>query len=371
MTMRAHVGWRAVPIVEVVGPRLDDKGGVSTVIRNYGVAGLFKDDADSIRVRFFGSTRDGPTSFRALYGAWRFVLFASRLWGFPDIVHLHTSWRGSCVRKALYAWVAHLRGAQIVFHIHPSRFYDFVDQQAAWFRRAFYATLRRANAIIVLTPQMKSLTECRAPRIPVHVMSNPVDPSLFGPSDAVVRDLAHVAFLGRFEEQKGLFDLFAAIRGLHDRGVDVRLTLAGGKDEGGVVAALERFDLSGVVSVRGWLGAPAVAELLRQCTLLVLPSYSEGLPMVLLESMMCGTPIVSCPVGGVPLIVKDERNGLLVPPGDIPALEKAINRLLSSPELCHEISMNNIADATEFRGEAIVRDLRVLYRKLAATIGPF
>jgi glycosyltransferase involved in cell wall biosynthesis len=355
--------------VEVIGPHLDDKGGVSTVNRNYRAAGLFRNDADDLQVRFFPSTRDGQVFTRTIYGAWRLAYFALRPWGFPTIVHLHTSWRGSCVRKSLYAWVAHLRGARVVFHIHPSRFYDFVDQQATWFRRIIYASLRRAEVIVVLTPEMKLWTEERIANVSVRVMPNPVDPGGFGASDDVVRDSAHAAFLGRFAREKGLFELLEAVRRLHDRGVDVDLTLAGGKDEGQVLAELNRLRLTDIVSVRGWLNRPAVAELLRRCTLLVLPSYTEGLPMVLLEAMMCGTPIVSCPVGGVPLIVKHERNGLLVPVGDVVALEAAIGRLLSSPQLCQEISGNNIADASGFRSESIVRDLRLMYGDIAAGIG--
>jgi glycosyltransferase involved in cell wall biosynthesis len=91
--------------------------------------------------------------------------------------------------------------------------------------------------------------------------------------------------------------------------------------------------------------------------------------MVLLEAMMCGTPIVTCPVGGIPLIVKDGWNGLLVPPGDTAALEAAIGRLVSSPELCRTISTNNISDSAQFRSESIVQELRTIYARLASSAG--
>jgi len=362
---RRRVGGRAVKYVEVIGPHLNDKGGVSTVNRNYLSAGLFSDDSEDLRVRFFPSTRDGTLVARALYGAWRLARFTLRPRGFPVVVHLHTSWRGSSVRKSLYAWVAHLRGAKIVFHIHPSRFYVFVDQQAPWFRRIIYESLRRADVILVLTPEMKAMTQARLPNVKVRVMPNPVDPGVFQPSDSVVRDSTHVAFFGRFAREKGVFDVLQAVRLLHDRGVAVTLTLAGGKGDGELVTTIERLNVAEIVSVRGWLGTLAVADLLRRCTVMALPSYSEGLPMVLLEAMMCGTPIVSCPVGGVPLIVKNERNGLLVPPGDVAALAEAIGRLLSSPGLRENMSKNNISDASEFRSDSVVRDLKSIYRGLA------
>jgi glycosyltransferase involved in cell wall biosynthesis len=354
-------------IVELVGPHLEDQGGVATVNRNYLAAGLFRRQND-LRIRFFASTRDGAVTFRALYGAWRFVRFALRPWGFPDIVHLHTSWRGSSIRKLLYAWIARQRGAKVVFHIHPSRFFEFVDKQRIWFRRAIYAGLQHADVILVLTPEMKSLTEDRVPNVNVRVLRNPVDPNTFSPSHEVVRDAAHVVFVGRFAREKGLFDLLEAVQQLRAQGVAVELTLAGGKDEPQVRATLERLRLLEGISIRGWLDRSGVVELLRHCTVLVLPSYTEGLPMVLMEALMCGTPVISCPVGGIPSLVEHGRNGLLVPAGDIAALATAIARLVSSPQFCRTISTNNLADASGFRSESVVRELRLLYGELASAI---
>jgi glycosyltransferase involved in cell wall biosynthesis len=232
-----------------------------------------------------------------------------------------------------------------------------------------YATLRRADAIIVLTPEMQSATERRLRNVTVRILPNPVDPFIFEPVASVVRDSMHVAFIGRFAREKGVFDLLDATRRLIDQGSGVRVTLAGGKAEADVDAAIERLGLRQTVTFRNWLATHDVAELLRRCTMLALPSHTEGVPMVLLEALMCGTPIVTCPVGGIPLIVKDGRNGLLVPPGNFAALGIAIGRLLSSPELCREISINNIADSAQFRAESIVQDLRAIYARLSSVAG--
>jgi glycosyltransferase involved in cell wall biosynthesis len=358
-----------VTTIDVVGPHLEDQGGVSTVNRNYRSAGLFEKGHDGLDVRYFTSTRDGAPLFRALYGALRFVRFALRPLDFPDVVHLHTSWGGSTVRKCVYAWTARLRGAKVVFHIHPSEFFNFVDRQRRWFRRRVYSTMSRADAIIVLTPEMKSLTTHRIENVPVQIISNPVNPFDFGPVAGVVRDSTHVAFLGRFAEEKGVLELLESARMLLDKDINVRLTLAGAKAEADINAAIARLKLQDVVSVKDWLGARDVAELLRRCTVFALPSHTEGIPMVLMEAMMCGAPIVTCPVGGVPLIVKDTRNGLLVPPGDVSALTQALERFLSSPELRDQISTNNISDSAQFHSESIVRDLRGLYGRLASTTG--
>jgi glycosyltransferase involved in cell wall biosynthesis len=75
-----------------------------------------------------------------------------------------------------------------------------------------------------------------------------------------------------------------------------------------------------------------VRELLAGCELLVLSSWSEGLPIVALEAMASGKAVIGTEVGGIPEIVADGDTGLLVPPGDTDALSKAILRLLDDPE---------------------------------------
>jgi glycosyltransferase involved in cell wall biosynthesis len=72
---------------------------------------------------------------------------------------------------------------------------------------------------------------------------------------------------------------------------------------------------------------------LEQTDMLVLPSYAENLPMVILEAFAHGVPVISTPVGAIPEVVIPERNGLLVDPGDVPALAAAIRRLIEEPAL--------------------------------------
>jgi glycosyltransferase involved in cell wall biosynthesis len=80
-----------------------------------------------------------------------------------------------------------------------------------------------------------------------------------------------------------------------------------------------------------------VPELLRAVDAFALPSLDEGMPMILLEAAAAGLPIVTTPVGDIPTLLADGRNGLLVPPGDVAALRAALLRLRDEPGLAERL----------------------------------
>ena len=111
----------------------------------------------------------------------------------------------------------------------------------------------------------------------------------------------------------------------------MRLVLGGEGPEGDALRAHgQRLGLApDALLLPGWLDATRKQELLEQASCLALPSYGEGLPLVILEAMAAGKPVVATTVGGIPEVARDGVEGLLVAPGDVDALEEALDRLLS------------------------------------------
>jgi glycosyltransferase involved in cell wall biosynthesis len=140
--------------------------------------------------------------------------------------------------------------------------------------------------------------------------------------------------VGRLCAVKGQRDAIAALPLLGR--ADVTLLLAGEDIEGGgaYLDALERqASQLGVRDRVRFLGRrDDVPALLAAADALVLPSWQEGLPLVVLEAMAAGVPVVATSVGGTPEAVVDGETGLLVPPRDVPALTAAIDTLLDDPE---------------------------------------
>lgn len=142
-------------------------------------------------------------------------------------------------------------------------------------------------------------------------------------------------YVGRLAHEKGVGHLLRAVRSLAAAGRDVQLKICGdGPLKEKLQAEAATMGLGRRVRFLGFVppGKGVYSELDR-ADIFVLPSLSEGIPKVLLEAMARGLPIVATAVGGIPDIIRDGYNGLLVPPGDAEAIAAAVDRLLGSPGL--------------------------------------
>jgi glycosyltransferase involved in cell wall biosynthesis len=111
--------------------------------------------------------------------------------------------------------------------------------------------------------------------------------------------------------------------------------------EGDVEAVAERargLGLSDAVTFPGWVGGAEKEAWLQSATVFVLPSYAEAMPMALLEAMAAGVPTLSTAVGGIPDVVTDGVNGILIAPGDVAALERQLRRLLEDRKLASRLA---------------------------------
>jgi len=137
-----------------------------------------------------------------------------------------------------------------------------------------------------------------------------------------------VVCVGRLCEQKGQMLLLDAAREMAQRGDDFELVLAG---DGEMRPELERlidaYGLRERVRITGWVSGQQVRDLLLRARALVLPSFAEGLPVVIMEAMALGRPVVSTLVAGIPELVRHGREGWLVPAGNVAALVQAWREL--------------------------------------------
>ncbi|MBC2668134.1 glycosyltransferase family 4 protein [Novosphingobium piscinae] len=140
--------------------------------------------------------------------------------------------------------------------------------------------------------------------------------------------------VGRLSAEKGQHGLLEAFAAVRRQRSDVSLDLVG---DGPLRADLERaaraLGVADAVTFHGALPEPQTIACIGRSDILVLPSYMEGLPLVLMEAMGLGRPVVASGVAGIPELVRDGENGLLVPPGHVAALAGAMLRLADDPPL--------------------------------------
>ena len=141
------------------------------------------------------------------------------------------------------------------------------------------------------------------------------------------RVLVNVA---RFNSQKGLLLIPAALALLKDEFPDLRVVLIGdGEERAGLEAEIARHGVAGMMTLRGWQANAEVRRAIVDARALLLPSFAEGLPVVIMEAFALGRPVVSTFIAGIPELV-DERCGWLAPAGDVPATAAAIRAALSA-----------------------------------------
>lgn len=143
----------------------------------------------------------------------------------------------------------------------------------------------------------------------------------------------HLVTVGRLSEQKGQINLLSALAILAREGAQFKMTIAG---DGPLRPQLERsiqeLGLEEKVELTGWLSNSQVRALIRGARALVLPSFAEGLPIVLMEALALGRPVITTYVAGIPELVTDKTCGWLVPAGSVDQLADAIRQCLSAPD---------------------------------------
>jgi glycosyltransferase involved in cell wall biosynthesis len=254
------------------------------------------------------------------------------------------------------AIVAHRRaeraGLPLVVTLHGDDAFKVLPRRDP-IGRAMRHAVAGARAVICVSSAMAEAVREVMPAVDPLVIPNGFDDALFRLSEKP-RDLG-LLFVGMLVPVKNLDVLLRAYASVHDR-VAVPLTLAG---DGPLRAALEsqarELGVAGSVRFVGAQSREEVAALMGRAVALVLPSRSEGWPLVIAESLGCGTPVVASRVGGIPEIVASDAGGILVAPGDEGALADALVSIVGRP-----------LDPNDVAGSSRARPWSVQARRIAA-----
>jgi colanic acid/amylovoran biosynthesis glycosyltransferase len=166
----------------------------------------------------------------------------------------------------------------------------------------------------------------------IHVVRCALEPSYFGAQAGAITDRPKLLCVGRLSEEKGQFLMVRAARLLVDRGVPVEIVLAGdGPLRGEIDAEIKRLGLEETVRVTGWIDNQRVRSLLLESRALVVASFAEGLPVVIMEAFAMNRPVISTWIAGIPELVKNDYSGWLIPPGDVVRLADAMQMALTAP----------------------------------------
>ena len=259
-------------------------------------------------------------------------------------VHVNVAERLSLVRKGAIIAACHALGVPVVAHLH-ARMQPFYAGLPKPLQRLTRWVFGQADAVVVIGPVARRfvIQELGVPAERVEIVINGVPAATerrrIRKPDAVQR----VLFLGNLSPLKGVNDLLAALAvpGLDRERVEV--TIAGGGNVDGYRALARRLGVADFARLPGWCDQATTARLLANADVLVLPSYEEVLPLVVLEAMANGVAVVCTAVGEIPSLLTDGVEVLYVKPGAIDELAAALRKLLSQPQLREKLEHNGRA----------------------------
>jgi glycosyltransferase involved in cell wall biosynthesis len=239
------------------------------------------------------------------------------------VTHLHNHFSDSSCSVAMLA--SEMSGIAFSFTMHgPDIFY----QPFRWRIDAKIARARFVACISHFCRSQAMLFSDQRHWGKLHVVHCGIDPAKYdAPSTA---NGGHLLFVGRLAAVKGVPVLFGALAKSRAQGADLRLTLIGdGAERQALEAAAQ--GLGDRVTFAGYRTQAEVAAALQGADALVLPSFAEGLPVVLMEALAARVPVVTTRIAGVPELVEDGVNGMLVAPGDVDGLAEALVAVMADP----------------------------------------
>jgi glycosyltransferase involved in cell wall biosynthesis len=210
------------------------------------------------------------------------------------------------------------------------------------------AALRIATGVICVSKDMEGVAKELGSKSTI-VIPFPVDLSDFSEGSEPKRKNQIVTVM-KLNPLKGLSYLIKAMTEVKEGKL---LIIGAGSEKEKSESLVHELGLENRVFLIGWVDHKGVWSYLKQSTVFVLPSLSEGTPRAILEAMMCGLPVVATKVGGIPEMIEDGVNGLLVSPKNEKALAKALTHVLSDSDFQRRTSLKNRMAVKNFKIDVI------------------
>lgn len=330
-----------VPGVTVIGCRsLGEEAG-----------GIFERDIDDmVEVIIREHARQPFDLLHAQYGypnGWA-VLLAARSLGLPCVVSIQGGdghWVGSCCEMHRLGMVRVLQHANAVLIGCESFAQEVVER------------LGVERALFTIVP-------------------GAVDVDRFKPAEGwqagYAADPVRLLYHGRVDRRKGVLDFIEALSMLNDQGTAFAATISGiGPDLDAAQALVVQHALGHAVRFSGAVAYDDAPLAYHDQDVFVSPTYMEGFSNTVLEAMASGLPIVSCVAVGVMDCLRDNENGLMVQPGDVPELARALGRMIEDPALRRRLAISALDECrSTYAWQPVGRQIMDIYRQVADQAAP-
>lgn len=312
--------------VLVVATSRKTRGGITSVVKAHETGGQWK----KYHCRWIETHRDGNMARKLWYLAAALVEYVCLL-PFYDIVHIHIATTQSAKRKRLFFILAKFMKKKTIFHFHPSNEkFLFEPKNRKLYRKLF----SQADLVLVLSEQWRRwIKESLGLTARIKVLYNPCP--VVDRRDDLRQN--QILFAGTVIPRKGyavLLKGFALIAGKYPQW---KVVFAGNGEIDRARSIAESLGIAGQVEFLGWVSGDEKERVFQESSIYCLASDGEGFPMGVLDAWAYGIPCVVTPVGGIPDIVENGKNGLIFPVGDSGKLAGQLDLLMQDQSLRRQI----------------------------------
>jgi len=272
-----------------------------------------------------------------------------------DLVHAHWFFPSGLIGT----WMARWWRVPLVTTLHGSDI--SVAKSSALAARMFRRVMTQSRTVTTVSSWLAAETRALVPAAHPVVAPMPIKPDLFHPGGS--REPARLLFVGKLNQQKGIEYLLRALAVMRSHPtVDFIVGVGSAPEDIGSLA-----QSLGVANRLHWLPLlpqAKLAEYYRSCTALIMPAVDEGLGLVAAEALLCETPVIAFASGGLTDLIRNGETGVLVPTGDVTALARAIDDLLSRADRGAALGVaGRRATLAAFGPQAVAARYAALYRE--------
>lgn len=280
-------------------------------------------------------------------------------------IHIHGASYGSFYRKfVVFIIVKYIFRKKVIYHIHGGGFQEFYEKSGTLTKRLVKVFLGNADLILCLSQSWKEFYEHNFKIKRLMVLPNIIDYPV-EVKNTVKTNVLTFLFLGLICDEKGIFDLMEVIIKNKERYRSrIKLYIGGNGEVQRLKDMIIKHHIEDIVEFLGWISSTEKAIVLNNTDVYILPSYTEGVPISILESMSYGKAIISTNVGGIPEIVRNNENGLLIDPGEPAQLERAIDFFLENPELTEEYGIISEQMVQKYLPHSVLKELQAIYKSV-------
>ena len=288
-------------------------------------------------------------------GSWLFSLWVlakalvkiiqGRLSGDLAGVHVNVAERLSLFRKGAIVALCRMLGIPVVLHLHAAKLPYFYQKMPGFLQGLTRWIFSLPASCLVLGDKAHQFVtqDLKVPAGQVEIIINGVPEPVYARRAAQEWEMQHVLFVGNLSERKGVSDFLQALAQPGLKNSSMQVTLAGGGDVLFYQTVAQQLGIDGFVKFMGWTDQQQVAQLMAQADVLVLPSYDEGLPLVILEALSNGVAVICTPVGEIPSLLTDGVSACFVQAGNIHSIAESLQKILTDFEYRATLERNGRA----------------------------